>query len=164
MMTTRVNDSQSREIPDLGAIRQELESTRTTFHRVVNGTSSQQWRQKSLNSDWTVGEIFFHLTWALEYLPKEIALARQGKGMFNMPKWLQDPLSYWYMRLSARKITPAQILQRYDRAMDATLKALERVPESDWKLGAKFYGEGFYTVEELFHTPAEHLAEHTGAM
>ena len=163
-MSTRVNDSETRSLPDLEAIRRELETTRAAFHRLLGAVSPERWRQKSPSSDWTVGEIFFHLVWALEYLPKEVARARQKKGMFNMPKWLADPMSYWYIRLSARKMTPAQIGQRYDRAMDATLQALQTVPESDWKLGANFYGEGFYTVEELFHTPAEHLAEHTTGM
>jgi hypothetical protein len=45
--------------------------------------------------------------------------------------------------------------------MDATLAALEGVPHSDWGLGARFYGHGFYTVADLFATPGQHLAEHT---
>lgn len=161
MMNTPVNASQTRPLPEREAIREELEATRANFRRLLNSVSTEQWRQKSPSSEWSVGEIFFHLVWAIEYLPKEIARARQNKGMFNMPKWFADPMSYWYIRLSARKIIPAQLGQRYDRAIDATLQELEKVQDSEWERGAKFYGEGFYSVEDLFYTPAKHLAEHT---
>ena len=56
---------------------------------------------------------------------------------------------------------PAALVRRYDAAMDATLAALATVPDSDWGLGARFYGHGFYTVADLFATPGQHLAEHT---
>jgi hypothetical protein len=84
--------------------------------------------------------------------------------MFNIPKWLADPASYWYIRLIARNSTPQSIRRRYDAAMDAVLEALAMVPDSDWELGADFYGEGFHTVADLFRAPAKHLAEHTTGM
>ncbi len=88
-------------------------------------------------------------------------MARQGKGMFNMPKWIADPGSFWMIRWQARKAGPESVRRRYDAAMDAALAALEAVPDSDWELGAPFYGHGFHTVARLFQVPAEHLAEHT---
>jgi hypothetical protein len=101
------------------------------------------------------------LTWALEQLPAEVASARLGKGMFNFPDWLGSPLSYWYTRWLARNATPESLGRRYDAAMTAVIRTLDEVEESDWSLGAEFYGHGFYTIAELFHTPAAHLAEHT---
>ena len=102
-----------------------------------------------------------HLTWALEVLPEEISRARRGKGMFNLPKRLSDGMSFWYIRWIARGAAPNPIARRYDRAMDATIALLDTIPEDDWQLGANFYGEGFHSVEDLFHTPAQHLREHT---
>jgi hypothetical protein len=46
----------------------------------------------------------------------------------------------------------------------AVLASLDAVADGDWALGANFYGHGFYTIEGLFHTPAQHLAEHTAAL
>jgi hypothetical protein len=109
-----------------------------------------------------MGEVFVHLTWALEYLPAEVQKARQGKGMFNMPKGLSDTMSYWYIRWIARQATPEILALRYDQAMDASLRKLADISENDWKLGANFYGEGFHSVEDLFRVPAQHLEEHTG--
>lgn len=163
MIQTAVSAVDPRPITNRASLRAELEATQKLFHARLNSASAR-WSQTCPGSAWTVAEVFVHLTWALEYLPKEVALARQGKGMFNMPKLLRDPLSYWYMRLIARNSTPASIRQRYDAAMAAVLEALATVPDTDWERGANFYGEGFHTVAQLFQTPAHHLAEHTAEL
>ena len=147
---------------DRAAIRAELEATRTAFHAFLNSLSAEQWRQQSPTNAWTMAEVVVHLTWALEQLPQEIASARRGKGMFNFPKWLGEPLSYWYTRWLARNATPAALGRRYDAAMTAVIQTLDEVQAGDWGLGAPFYGHGFYTIAELFHTPRAHLAEHIG--
>jgi hypothetical protein len=123
--------------------------------------AEDRWLRKSPSSDWTVREVFVHLTWALEQLPEEVARARQGRGMFNLPTWFADPASYWLICWLARRATPDSVRRRYDAATAAALAALETVPDSDWPLGAEFYGHGFHTVADLFRTPAHHLAEHT---
>lgn len=152
--------AQTPVVVDRAKVRVELEAARAAFHRLVEEAGSR-WREKSATTDWTVGEVLVHLTWALEYLPKEVESARKGKGMFNLPQWIADPASFWIIRRQAGKSDAASILRRYDAAMDATLVVLETVPESDWGLGARFYGHGFYTVADLFATPGQHLAEHT---
>ncbi len=153
---------QARGIPDRAALVAGLEATRKAFHRLLDSASGDHWRARSTSSAWTVGEVLVHLTWALEQLPQEVAMARQGKGMFNMPKWIADPGSYWLIRWQARKSSPESVRRRYDAAMDAAIAALDLVPDSDWGKGAPFYGHGFHTVARLFEGPAEHLAEHTG--
>lgn len=143
-------------------LREELEATRASFQALVNALDEKQWQQRSSTSDWTAGEVMTHLTWALEQLPKEVANAKRGKGMFNSgPSWLVDPLSYWYTRWLARSATPESLGSRYDVAMEAVIRTLDEVRDEEWALGAPFYGHGFYSIEDLFHTPAEHLAEHT---
>src|SRR6478752_6360963 len=112
-------------VTDNEALRESLDATRTAFHDLLSSIPADRWHEKSPATKWTVAEVFVHLTWALEYLPKEVSCARRGKGMFNFPKWLADPLSYWYIRLIARKGTPQSIWRRYDAAMDAAIKALE---------------------------------------
>ena len=133
---------------------------RAAFHRWLDAASGDRWHAKSMTSAWTVGEVLVHLTWALEQLPKEVEMARQGKGMFNMPKWIADPGSYWMIRWQARTSNPGTVRRRYDAGIDAALATLESVPDSDWGSGAPFYGHGFHTVARLFQVPAEHIAEH----
>jgi DinB superfamily len=149
---------------DRVALRVGLEATRAAFLDLVDRVAGKRWHQKSPATAWTVAEVLVHLTWALEYLPQEVTRARRGEGMFNFPKWVADPFSYWYIRLTARNSTPESIRQRYSAAIDAAIRALEQVPDSDWERGANFYGEGFHTVADLFQAPARHLAEHTAGM
>jgi hypothetical protein len=149
---------------DRVALRAGLEATRAAFLDLLDRVAGERWRQKSPATAWTVAEVFVHLTWALEYLPQEVTRARRGAGMFNFPKWVADPFSYWYIRLTARNSTPESIRQRYSAAIDAAIRALDQVPDSDWDCGADFYGEGFHSVADLFRVPAQHLAEHTAGM
>lgn len=146
------------------ALRAELAATNTQFRTLVESLSEERWRQPCPGSDWTVGEVMVHLTWALEQLPAEVASARRGQGMFNYPAWFANPASYWINRWNARGLTRAAVVRRYDAAMAAVLASLDAVADGEWDLGANFYGHGFYTIEGLFHTPAQHLAEHTAAL
>jgi hypothetical protein len=153
---------QVQAVPNRAILRAGLESTCMEFHRVLDSVVGEKWHRKSLTCDWTMGEVLLHLTWALEQLPEEVESARRGKGMFNYPKWIANPGSYWIIHWEARNCNPETLRRRYDAATDAAIAALEKVPESDWGLGARFYGERFYTVADLFETPIHHLAEHTG--
>lgn len=144
------------------ALRAELEETRAEFHRLVDGIEPAKWNQRCTSSLWTWKEIFVHLTWALQILPQEVASARRNRGMFNTPKSILDPMSYWYIRWLARKATPDSVKRAYDKALDQAVRLLAGIPVSDWQNGAVFYGEGFYHVEDLFRSPGKHLKEHTG--
>lgn len=149
---------------DRAALRAELEATQAQFRTLVQSVSEEQWRQRCPGSAWTVCEVMVHLTWALEQLPAEIVSARQSKGMFNYPAWFANPASYWINRWNARGASREALVRRYDAAMAAVLASLDATHDGDWALGANFYGHGFYTIEGLFHTPAQHLAEHTAAI
>jgi hypothetical protein len=164
MAVTSAGLVQTQYACDREALRAELEATRTRFRALVASLSEERWRQTCPGSAWTVGEVMFHLTWALEQLPAEVASARQGKGMFNYPAWIANPASYWITRWNARGATRAAVVRQYDAAMVAVLHTLDAVADGDWGYGAAFYGHGFYTIEALFHTPAQHLAEHTAGL
>ena len=60
-------------------LREELEKTHAAFHELLGSVTDEQWLQKSPSSAWTVREVFVHLTWALEYLTKEVSQARRGR-------------------------------------------------------------------------------------
>lgn len=151
---------------DRAALLAELEATRAAFHALLSSISNERWKEKSPTTDWTVGEVMVHITWALEQLPDEIASARRGKGMFNFPfpKRMVEKGSYWLGRWFARHETQSSVGRRYDAAMDAVVRILPDVSDADWSLGANFYGEGYHTIADLFHTPAEHFADHTAGM
>lgn len=146
------------------ALRTEMESTRRSFRELVTGLPEAAWASRAPGSKWTGKQLLHHVTWALEQLPKEIESARRDRGMFNYPKLIADNGSYWLVRWEARKQTRESILARYDAAMNHAIASLQTVGDTEWQRGARFYGEGFYTVADLFHTPAQHFAEHSAPL
>lgn len=164
MIDSAGSTSVTHRTVDRAALRAELDATRTRFNALLESLSDAQLQQPGPNTAWTMGEVLAHLTWALEQLPTEVARARRGTGMFNYPKWLADPVSYWLTRREARGQTRASLKQRYATAMTAVGRALDAVSDTEWDRGARFYGERCYTVADLFHTPATHLAQHTAGL
>lgn len=157
----RTRTSVAPEATRKDALRAELEATRRRFHKLVAAYDGPAWRQNDPNTKWTFGEVLVHLTSTMEDMPKEVACARHGRGMYNFPPWLRDPISLWYFRWMARNASPTDRVRRYGAAIDDTLHVLDAIGDDEWERGANFYGEGYYTIEDLFHVPAEHLAHHT---
>jgi hypothetical protein len=155
-MTTAVGDRES--------IRAELAATRDVFHQLLDGFSAADWRRPTANPAWTVGDLLHHLVSSLELLPAEVAHARQGKGMYNLPPFLRDPLNATITRLGARRQSLPLIAQRYDVAYAAALRTLDEVQDDEWRRGARFWGEGFLDIEGLFRAQAHHFAEHGSAL
>ena len=147
--------------PDRLAVAAELEATRQAFHALLDSLSDADLRRKSPTSAWTIGEILVHVTWSLEQLPAEVQHARHSQDMFNVPQWITDPLSFLFIRWTARRVSRRALARRYDAAIDAAHALLNMIQESDWSHGARFYSEGYHTVADLFHSPAHHFAEHT---
>lgn len=150
----------SHETGQAESLRAEMEVTRHAFRDLVTGLPEAAWVYRAPGSKWTGKQLLHHVTWALEQLPREVENAKRERGMFNYPKFVADPASYWLVRWEARKATREDILARYEAAMDRAVASLQTVGGAQWRRGARFYGEGFYTVADLFHTPAQHLAEH----
>lgn len=141
-------------------LRAELAATRVAFRDLVSRLSDADWRRKTSNPAWTVGNLLHHLVWSLEVLPSEVASARRGKGMFNLPPMVRDPLSAAYTRFGTRGQSLPTILRRYEAAYAAALRALDGVGDDEWRRGAPFWGEGFIDIEGLFRAQVRHLAEH----
>lgn len=149
---------------DRGMIRAEIEATRDSFRDLVNNLPEAAWLGRAPDSKWTGKQLLHHVTWALEQLPRELNSAKNEKGMFNYPKFIADPGSYWLVKWEARRQTRESLVMRYDVAVTRTLEALEQVEERHWGKGARFYGEGFFSLADLFHTPANHFQEHAAAL
>jgi hypothetical protein len=146
---------------DRHAIRERLGSTRAGFHALLDGLSDEDLRRPSGNPAWTIGAVLTHLVWSLELLPREVAGARQGKGMYNFPPLVRDTLNAWATRLGARGQTRASLRCRYDAAFAAALATLDGVGEDEFQLGARFWSEGFRDVAGLYAGQVDHLAEHS---
>jgi DinB superfamily len=142
------------------AIREQLATTHAGFDALLHGLTDDDLRHPSGNPAWTVGAVLTHLVLSLELLPREVASARKGKGMFNMPPLLRDVLNAWATRLAARGQTLDRLRQRYDAAYAAALATLDVIRDDEFQFGAQFWSEGFRDIAGLYAGQVDHLAEH----
>lgn len=142
------------------SIRVDLVQMRSTFLGLLAALTDDDWHLPTPNPKWHVGHLLHHLVYTLELLPKEIALARKGRGMFNYPPALMDRLNDWSTRMGARGQSLASVRSRFDAAYDTMLRELDTVRNDEWHLGGPFWGEGFKNIEGLFLNQPRHYAEH----
>ena len=145
---------------DKEEIRERLAATRAGFLEALGSVSESDLRRPSDNPAWTVGAIFAHLTSSLELLPREVEKARQGKGMYNFPKVVLDPLNALLTRREARNQTVEALRIRYEAAFEAAIATLDELSATELVAGARFWGEGFYDIAALYAAQTDHLAEH----
>jgi hypothetical protein len=145
---------------DRSALRERLTATQTAFHALLDGLSEDDLRRPSSNPAWTVGAVLSHLVWSLELLPREVASARTGKGMFNFPPLVRDWLNAQLTRLGARGQTRDILRRRYDAAFATALATLDGVRDDEFQLRARFWSEGFRDIADLYAAQVDHLAEH----
>ena len=145
---------------DREELRLEIIGTRDAFLALLKRMSEQQWSNRAPGSKWNGRQLMHHVTWALEQLPKELESAAQEKGMFNYPRVVAENGSYWLVKWESRRESRDSISRRYAVAADRVLARLAEARETDWEKGARFYGEGFYSVADPYRTPANHFREH----
>lgn len=148
---------------DRAGLRTELEETRVAFHRRLDSLSEAEWREKSANPAWTVGQVMSHIAQILEFYAGAVENARRGKATLPpLPLWLLDRLNALGTRFGARRATPQSVARKYDAAHARLLALLEGIREEEWAMTTRspLSPGGFLTVETAFRSPALHLAEH----
>jgi quercetin dioxygenase-like cupin family protein len=145
---------------DRRTIREHLTATRAAYHAILDGLTDDDLERQSGNPAWTVGAVLAHMIGSLELLPREVASARMGKGMYNFPPLLRDWLNATVSRWAARGQTVRTLRQRYDAAYEGALATLDTVRDDEFGLGADFWSEGFRSIADLFFGQTNHLAEH----
>jgi hypothetical protein len=154
------NAVEQEALADRRSLRDQLAATRDGFHALLDLLSDDELRLQSGNPAWSVGEVLSHVVSSLELVPREVAGARRGKGMYNFPPFLRDRLNVIFTRRSARGQTLHTLRKRYDDAYDAALLTLDDVREDELDCGANFWSEGFKDIRALYTSQAHHLAEH----
>ena len=159
------------------AIREELETSRASFHSLLASLSAQDFQRQSLNQGWTNGEILAHMTFGFMIvnilLPLARVWGRLPKGSSRWFAWLLNALTgpfNWFNAIGARgqgKIfTPERAGRIFDRVQFSLLKKLDSIQDQEWKHGmyyptkwdASF--DEFMTLEKLFHYPVKHFDFH----
>jgi DinB superfamily len=144
--------------PDRQAIRDELNATRTAYHELLDSLSESDWKTKSANPAWSVGQLMWHLGYGMEFFPKNIEYCRKGSGP-NPPSFLVGPGNVLLTRWGSRGAKPESVAKKYDAAHDDLLASLDSIQDDEWTKTARVYGND-YTIESTFREVAVHFREH----
>jgi hypothetical protein len=155
-----LSPSETRE-----SIRDELESTRRAFHRLLDLLSDQDLQVQSLNPAWTVREVLYHMSLAPRNVPNDLVLIRR---LNRIPKIPPGPFNWLNMRLTkygARHATKKYLAEQYDRAHVKTLRALESIQDDEWQRVVDYPDwdpmlSGYVTIERLFRYITLHFESH----
>jgi len=144
--------------PTKGAIRADLEATKTQYHELRNSLSEEDWNKKSGNPSWNVRQLMWHMAWANGFTAQGVESCRKGKGT-NPPNWIADFGNTWITRLGSRGATPQSVGEKYDESHTKVLAALETVHDDEWQKGARVFNQDM-TIESTLRSIAEHFREH----
>jgi len=161
------------------AIRAELESTRGTFHALLDSFHEEDLRRRSLNPGWTNGEILAHMTFGFmimnALLPMARLWGRLPRGSSRAFAWLLNSFTgpfNWINALGARGqgrvFTYRRVGGLFDAAIAALLRKVNSIRHDEWARGMYYptrwdsnFSE-FMTLEKLFHYPVVHFRFHMG--
>ncbi len=143
---------------DREAIRKQLADTRAGYHELLNSLSGEDWKKKSGNPAWNVGQLMWHLAWANGFIADGVKRCKTEKG-FSPPRGIADFANTWMTRIGSLRASKHSVAEKYDATHKAAIEALNDVQDDEWGKGAKIFGE-YQTVESTLRSAAEHFTEH----
>src|SRR6266508_2624132 len=158
-------------------IKKELETTRSTFHALLNSLTEADLRKQSLNPGWTNGEILAHMTFGFivinALLPMARLWGRLPRGSSKWFVWLLNAITgpfNWFNALGARMqgmfFTYKRIGKIYDSVYSSLLKQVDSIKDDEWERGMYYPTkwdsnfDKFMTPEKLFHYSVTHFNFH----
>ena len=89
------------EPPSKAALTAGLEETRRHYHELLDSLSEEDWKRKSANASWTVGQLMWHLGRGMEFFSQNVEMCRKGKAP-NPPAWIVNPANVFITRIGSR--------------------------------------------------------------
>lgn len=159
------------------SISTELESTRATFHTLLDSLAEDDLRKPSINAGWTNGEILAHMTFGFivinVLLPMARVWGRLPKASSKWFAWLLNAVTgpfNWVnalgARLQGRVFNYERVGRVYDWVHFSLLKQVESIKDDEWQHGMYYPTkwdadfDEFMTLEKLFHYPVIHFNFH----
>ncbi len=124
-------------------LRAEIESTRSTFHRLLNSIPEEVSSLPSGNPAWNIRQVLYHIAIIPRYVIVEVVMIRKQVWLYQLlPRLIPKALFYWLnaclTRFGARGLTRQRLAKIYDQSCRAALKALNTVPEEDFGMSLFF--------------------------
>jgi mannose-6-phosphate isomerase-like protein (cupin superfamily) len=162
MAISQALTSATTRIPDVAAIRAEMEATQAAYQQLLGMIDEADLERPCAISKWTIKQVLTHLVVNLEQaVPMMVAQARKSQPM---PKLLDTRFGHWMNYTlavySARKASRATLAQRYGAAHANLLNLLAGVSDNEWDRPTAYPDGRPLTLETVFHVPSEHFALH----
>lgn len=151
-------------------LRQEIESTRAEFHRLLDSLPEEALSLPSDNPAWNIRQVLYHIAIIPRYMIVEVVMIRKQVWVYQLlprliPKRLFDWLNAHLTRWGARRVSRQSLANLYDRSYRASLQALDTVPEDDFGKSLNYplwdpLLTGDVTVEYLFSYIKRHFDSH----
>src|SRR5258706_2555735 len=134
MAISQALTSATAHIPDVAAIRADMEATQAAYQQLLGAIAEADLERPCAISKWTVKQVLTHLVVNLEQaVPMMIAQARKSQPM---PKLVNTRFGHWMNYTlavySARKATRTSLGQRYAAAQTNLLNLLAGVSDNEW--------------------------------
>ena len=159
------------------SIYKELETTRASFHSLLDSLPEEDFQKQSLNPGWTNGEILAHMTFGFIVINVLLPMARfwgkLPKGSSKWFAWLLNAFTgpfNWFNALGARGqgkfFTYQRVGKIYDRTYFSLLKKIDSIKGYEWERGMYYPTkwdsnfDEFMTLEKLFYYPVIHFNFH----
>ena len=140
-------------------VRRKLEQTHAAYHELLASLAAGDFKKKSANEAWTVGQLMWHVAWGSGYVASGVERARTGKDLSFPPRGIFDTLNPFVTRLGARGATPESVGKKYDEAYAKAVAAIDTVKDDEWDKGFKRLGQ-FLSVTDVYAENAAHFEEH----
>jgi hypothetical protein len=158
-------ENSSKEAAIKEQLRIEIESTCQDFHQLLEEVPDELLDKPSLNPDWTIREMLYHMSLAPRNLPSDVRMIRHLKWVPKLPSGPFNRLNSYLTRRGARALDKAALALKYDEAHERTMLALESIKDDEWAFGVDYPDwdpmlSGFVTLERLFHYIRLHFDAH----
>jgi hypothetical protein len=164
--------------PDRQAVREEMERSRQTFHRLLDHATVADLRRPSNGTRWTNEQLLFHMLLGYLIVRALLVLARifgrlpDGASrafarLLDAARTPFDVVNYVGFCLGARIIPASRMGARFDQVITALERSLEREPDSALRRGMHYptswdpFFTGYMTLYDLYRYPTKHFDFHS---
>lgn len=159
------------------SILAEYETTRVSFHALLDSLSEADLKRLSRNPGWKNGEILFHMTFGFmigsALLPLVRFWARLPKGFSKVFAWMLNALTgpfNWINGIGARGggnvFRGKRLEAKFDKVQASMLRKLNSVKDYEWRRGMYFpekwdgLFKKYMTLEDVLRFPVVHFRFH----
>jgi hypothetical protein len=162
---------------DRDAIAADLERARREFHRLLEATGPDEWRQPTRGTRWTNEQLLFHMVFGYMVVQRLLMLVRTfgrlpGRAsavyarMLNAGTSPFDAINYYGSCAAAQVYNRRRMGAKLDRVVASLQRRLARESDVNLRRGMHFptrwdpFFADYMTLEDVYRYPGKHFDFH----